>query len=199
MTNGIPQLLPRQKGRRVPDLPTYTFETTGVEVKVRRLGPFTMDEIRKSLLKDRKPPTPPMLQVEIGEARVKELEPNPQDPAFIRATIEYNEWMQTAVAEKMLHLMVNYCLECEIEPEIVEDRRRMLAMIDPESNNSYSDREVYIRYYLLATGKELQEIQMFILGQSMPTPEAVQEHIDTFQGDVQGETPVLTPGAPIGL
>ena len=189
----------RQRGRRVPPLPTYTFASSEVTVGIRRLGPFTMDEIRKKLLKDRKPPKPPVVTVPIGEMAVMMPEEHPDDPTYKREKAEYDVWLQTTVAEHMLNLMINYCIVCDVEPEVVEEKRGMLAMIDPAINDEYSDREIYIRYYLLGTPTELQEVQQFILGQSMPTPEAVQAHIDTFPSDVSGETPVLSPGAPIRL
>lgn len=192
----------REKGRKVAPLPTYTFQSVGEVVSIRRLGPFTMDEIRKTLLKERKPPEPPKFPVEIGEASVKMMEANPNDPAYKMAVVEYNQWFSTATAEKMLALMIDYCIVCEVDEEIVAERRALLGLIDPDlakspENGGYADRDIYIRHYLFQDAREMQEVQQFILGQSMPTPEAVQEHIDTFQGDVSGETPVSTPGTPI--
>lgn len=195
----VPRTNGHQKGRKVPELPTYTFAVTGVEVKIRRLGPFTMDEIRKSLKKQRKPPEVPTVVVEVGDARVRLSEPNPGDPDYRRAVEEYNLWISTTIGEKMMDLMVNYCILCTVEEDIVTEKRALLAMIDPTINEEYSDREVYVQHYLLGTTDELESVQNFILGRSMPTEEAVQEHIDTFPGDVQGETPVRSPGTPIGL
>lgn len=189
----------RQKGRRVPPLPTFTFKSLEVTVSIRRLGTFAMDDIRKSLMRERRRPEPPMVTVEVGEMAVKMKEPNPNDPAYLQELVEYDTWLSTTVAERMLALMCNYCIVCEVEDEIVEDRRVMLGMIDPALNGEYSDREVYVRHYLLSDSRELQEVQQFILGQSMPTQEAVDDHIDTFQRDVQGETTVLAPGTPIRL
>lgn len=185
------------KGRKVPALPTYFFSSAGVEVRVRRLGPFTMDDIRKSLLKQRKRPVPPTFPVEVGEMRVKMNEPNPNHPAYLQEVREYDNWLRTATGEKMLDLMVNYSIVCEVDPAVVEDKRALLAMIDPALNEEYSDKEVYIRHHLLTSQEDIEGIQTFIMGQSMPTQEAVEEHIESFPGDVQGETSILTPGTPI--
>lgn len=189
----------RSRGRKVPPLPTFLFEETGVEVAIRRLGPFTMDEIRKSLKRQRQPPPVPTVSVEVGEMRVKMQEPNPNDPEYRRTLAEYNEWLSTSAGEKMLELMVNYCIVCEIDDDIVEDKREMLKMIDPEIEESISDRDVYIRHYLMSSAEELEKVQNFILGKSMPTKEAVEEHIESFPSEVQGEGPVPTPGSPIRL
>lgn len=188
----------RQKGRAAP-LPEFTFPTTGVTVQIKRLGPFTMDEIRKKLLKERKRPEPPVVENEIGDARVKMKSPNPHDPDYIAAVMEYETWLQTSAAEIMLKMMMTYSIVCDVDMDEVEDKRTMLAMIDPEANNELSDREVYIKHYLMATEKDLGMVQAFILGQSMPTEEAVAAHIDTFQGDVPREEPIRTPGEPIPL
>jgi hypothetical protein len=189
----------QHKGRKVPPLPTFTFKSIGVTVSIRRLGTFAMDDIRKTLTKERKRPEPPTVVVEVGDMAVKMREPNPNDPTYKEQLAEYDNWLATTVAERMLGLMANYCIVCEVEDEIVEDRRIMLSMISPELNQEYSDREVYVRHYLLSDAKELQEVQAFILGQSMPTQEAVDAHIDTFQRDIPGEAPVSTPGTPIRL
>lgn len=187
---------PKRTGRRAP-LPTYFFEGVGIEVQIKRLGPFTLDEIRKTLLKERKAPKPPVVLVEVGEDKVKLKEENPHDPDFIKETIEYNEWLNSQVAERMINLMINYCIVCEVESDVVEERRAMLGIIGADISEQYSDREVYVRHYLLSTADDLDKVQRFILGQSMPTQEAVQEHIDTFPGGVQGEGPLQTPGSPI--
>lgn len=187
----------RNKGRKVPALPTYFFETAGVEVQIRRLGPFTMDDIRKKLLKERKRPQPPTYPVEIGEMRVKVMEENPNDPGYIREVAEWQTWFQTSMAEKMLELMIDYCIVCEVDLDDVAQQREMLNIVDPELNATMSDRHVYIRYHLMCTPGDLEGVQKFILGQSMPTQEAVEEHIDSFPSNVPGEGPVQTPGAPI--
>lgn len=189
----------RQKGRRVPELPTYLFEETGVEVHIRRLGPFTMDEIRKTLKKQRQPPTVPTIVVEVGDMAVKMREPNPNDPTYRQELQDYNVWLATSTGEKMVDLMVNYCIVVEPEPDIVAEKRELLALIDGELNATYSDREVYVRHYLMASTEALEGVQNFILGRSMPTQEAVEEHIESFPSDVQGEATVSTPGAPIRL
>ena len=196
--NGTTTAPRRQRGRNAP-LPTYLFETTGVEVQVRRLGPFTMDEIRKTLQKEQKAPQPPRIQVRVGEADVPMWEENLQDPDYLQAVRDYHTWLSTSMANKVLDLMVNYCIVCEVDDEAVTDKRAMLGIIDPALNDEYSDREVYVRYYLLATPQDLESVQRFILGQSMPTEEAVQEHVDTFPGGVQGQAVVLPSSAEIGV
>lgn len=188
-----------QQGRKVPPLPSFTFKETGVTVQIRRLGPFTMDDIRKKLLKERKPPEVPEVVVEVGDARVKTREKNYLDPDYVTARSEYETWLRTTIAEKMVDLMVQYCIVCDPEPEIVSDMRELAQQIDPEVNESMSDKQIYIRYYLLSSPQAVEEVQNFIMGRSMPTEEVVQEQIDTFQGDVQGEGPVPTPGSPIRL
>lgn len=197
---GIPQPT-KARGRKAPPLPTYEFPDVGVTVQIRRLGPFTMDEIRKKLAKDRQAPKPPVIPVEIGEMRVKMQEPNPNDPAYRQELAEYDYWLQTSVGEKMMELMINYCIVADITDdeakEAILDKRAVLALIDPEAAETYGDKEVYIRHYLITSPAELTRLQQFILGQSMPTPEAVEQHIEAFPGDVQGETPVLTPGVAI--
>jgi hypothetical protein len=200
LTNVI-QAKRRQKGRNAP-LPEYYFKNADVTVKIKRLGPFTMDEIRKSLMKQRQPPTVPILEVEVGEARTKMKEQNPHDPEYIRQSIEYNEWLNTTVAEKMLDLMVNYCIVCDIDDDAKEeiaDRRLALDIIDPDISKQFTDRQVYVQFVLMSSVEDMTNVQQFILGQSMPTPEAVESHIESFPGEVQGETPVRTPGTAIGV
>jgi hypothetical protein len=167
-----------------------------------------MDEIRKKLLKERKRPEPPVIEVEVGEHRVKMKEVNRADPNYIIEVNEYNQWLQQTAGEELINVMVHYSIvlpkneTAEEEAEfkrIVEDGRFLLNLIDPKSDANLDDKTVYIKHYLFADPDDMQLAQAFITGQSMPTEEAVQEHIDSFPGDIPGEEPIRTPGAPIGI
>lgn len=203
-------LKPRQKGRAAP-LPTFTFKSKGITVQIKKVGPFTMDAIRKKLLKERQRPEPPVITVEIGEARTKMQEINRADPNWLAAVSEYNQWLQETAGNELLNIMTHYSIvlpkweldtdseEYQEFQEIVEDKRFLMNLVDPGSTETIEDKYIYIQHYLFEDAEEMQACQVFITGQSMPTEEAVQEHIDSFPDNVQEQEPVRTPGVPIGL
>lgn len=189
----------RQKGRKVPPLPTFTFPTSGITVSVRRLGPFVMDDIQQRLKKERAAPKPPMVSVEVGEERVRLLEANPRDPAYVREYQEWLEWLNNESARRLIDLMLHYCIVCEPDLEAVAEARLARKLIDNDDTvDDASDLEIYARFVLVQSPQDLTTFQSFVLSQSMPTEAVVQEHLETFPPTVPGETAVPAPSAEVG-
>lgn len=189
--------------RKVPPLPEFTFPTSGITVRTHRLGPWTQEDIRKSVRKKFPPPTPPSGKTLVGDDLEIE-ETNFADPDY---RTRYQAW-QTAssmrAATKLMEIIVEDCIvydAADIDPEHIAFERRIAqraASDDPIRQKEIlemTDREIFVRYVCLKSDQDLMALQEHVLGISQPTPEAVQAHIETFPSDVQGEVVVAHPSA----
>lgn len=206
----------KKKGRKVPELPEFTFPTSGYTIRVRRIGPWTLDEIRQGLRKLRSEPPVPINDVEDGEhpdgrPRFRK-EANPADPEYIRIHKEYEEWLSEAAGHRLLDVIISSCIV--IDPEDIDlgeisAQRRALVAAGPQDDKlgedhkkkiaAMPDEEIFIRCICLQSGADVADLQGYVTSRSMPTMEAVTEQVDTFQPDVQGEADLRHPDAEIGV
>lgn len=198
---GSPQ---KKRGRRVPELPTFTFPDSGYSVRVRKLGPWTLDQIRLGLRKLRVEPPIPILDVEDGEypngqPRFRK-EANPADPEYQAALAEYQDWLNQMAGYRLLDIVMASCIVADpedIDPEEVALHRRALLLAGPQPDEdevaaeqhrkkieAMPDAEIFIRCICMQTNDDTTQLQQFVTSQSMPTQEGIQEQVDTFQPDV---------------
>ncbi len=159
----------RRKGRRVPSLPEFTFPDSGCVVKVRRLGPWTLDQIRIGLSKARKEPLVPVRRVpdrynDAGEPVEWRLEANEADPDYQTAKQEYENWLAQSLGYRLLDIIIASCVVVDVEDIDVEEikaQRRALIAAGPQDEGteesaritalhrkkieSMDDIEIYIR------------------------------------------------------
>lgn len=169
-------------GRTPPPLPSFTFPTSGITVQIRRLGPFTSDELTKAVIRQHPRPQPPMNRVEIG-GEVRD-EPNDADPDYVTSLAAWERAVRSHASEKLFDLVVNYSVVCEIDADAVEQARLMLQMIDSSAVTDASDRAVYVKHVCILSQEDVTKLLAFVTSQSQPTEEAVQAHVETFPGDV---------------
>ncbi len=207
------------RGRRVPDLPSFTFPDSGYTVKVRKVGPWTVDQIRQGLRQLRKEPPVPIMDVEDGEypngqPRYRK-EANPADPEYKAAVDEYNQWLAEKAGYRLLDIIVSSCIIVDpedVDPDEVVTYRLGLVRAGPQAEDgeeaaalhlkkiqAMSDEEVFVRCICMSTSRDTSELQKFVTSRSMPTPEAIDEQIATFQPDVQGEATLRGDNNPVGL
>lgn len=203
----IIKMVGRKKGRKVPELPTFTFPDSGYSVRVRKIGPWTLDQIRLGLQKVRQPPPIPMIQVpdkydDAGEEIGWRNEPHESDPAYKQALQEYETWLNLTSGYRLLDIVMSSCIVVDkedIDPEEVAAFRRGLLLAGPQPSENevaasehrrvveaMSDEEIFVRCACMSTGNDTEALQSFVISRSMPTQEAIQEQVDTFQPEVQG-------------
>lgn len=161
-------------GRIPPPLEELTL-SSGVTVQIRKVSPFSLDAVRKLYPR----PQPPLVENDYGDG-VKRREPNPADPGYLQALEDHKALLATKITEAMLHLGI----KADIDPGAVTAFREEIGALGVALDES--DRMVYIRHILIQTEDDLQRLAEAITRKTMPTEEAVQEHLETFSGDVPG-------------
>lgn len=165
------------KGREVPALPTlpsFTFES-GVTVRLRKVSPFLMNEIRRGM----PPPPPPKNEVDYGDGPV--WEENPTDPEYQQQLKEH----EAEVSMEILRTAIEFSVEFEISDEQIEEevarlRERMHKRKRPIELSESDPRVAYILYVCGPGDEELGKLAKAIFRISQPTEEAIAEQVATF-------------------
>lgn len=175
-----------QRGRIVPPLPEHTFKDSGVTIRIRKVGPTTQQRLAQAIMQEIPEPPVPIVETELGK------EANAADPQYM---IDKDAWETKTRQELTNRLMLIAALGAEVE---IDDRARaeiarkkrsyQIAHIPYDDNPDMSDEEnervFYILHVCAASPEDLGEFGAAVLRRSVPTEEAVQSQIATFQRDV---------------
>lgn len=206
----------RKKGRKVQDLPEFTFPDSGVTVRVRRIGPWTLDQIAQSMRLLKKSPPVPMNQVpdqydDLGNVKTYRFEPNDADPKYKQDLHEYEQWVQMAAGYRLLDAIISSCVVVDrddLDKEEIEAHRRALLLTGPSDEDDVElaerhrkkieampDEEVFVRCVCMQTNEDMTALQQFVTSHSMPTPAQIEQQVDSFRPEVQGYPTVQNPDA----
>lgn len=180
-TNGT-----HKPGRVVPALPEHTFKDSSITIKIRKVGPTTQQRLAQQIMREIPEPLPPTITTELGP------EANAADPAYIEARAE---WDQTTRNELTQRLMLIAALEAEVtiddaaRADIARKKRHLSLIGIPYEDNPALDADenekvFYILHVAAGTPEDLADFANAVLKRSVPTEEAVQRQIATFQRDV---------------
>lgn len=176
---------PKQKGRKVTSLPEFTFPGSGITVKIRQLGPFTLDQINRQVREELNPPDVPKVMVNYGtpEKADMHMEENPADPAYKEALAEYERKVEESGARKTIDTIIKHAVVVDVDQDEVEAMREFLLDLEmsKEELDSTSDHMIYVKHVCIKTTRDLQDLQKFVIGESVPTEERVQAHEDSFR------------------
>lgn len=175
-----------QRGRIAPTLPQHTFKDTGITIGIRKVGPSTQQSLAMAIMKEMPEPPIPVVETELGN------EPNAADPAYIAAR---EKWNQETRAELTRRLMLIAALEAEVTiddraRQDIARRKRSLQLAktpyedDPELTPEENERVFYVLSVAAGTPEDLGEFGDVVMHRSVPTEEAVQKQIATFQRDI---------------
>ena len=152
--------------------------STGIEVGIRKVSPYTLDAVRRSI----PAPTPPMIRNEYGPGDVRE-EPNEADPGYLRAVKNHQQAIGTRAQDLMLSLGVALELDDAGRQQLSALREGLTALgVEIEKD----DRIAYIKHIAIGSDADLKALADAITSKSQPTEEAVQDHLNNFPGDVPG-------------
>jgi hypothetical protein len=160
--------------RKEPLVP-LTFDT-GITVQIRRTSPMLIQEVQKSF----PAPLPPRNKVDYGNGFTA-MEVNKEDP-------DYQEEMKKYKADldaRVLKAMIIRCVEAEIDQTALVELREQMREVGAELDKN--DKYVYVSMIAMETADDFTNLANTILKRSQPTEEAVQDAVDSFRGDVQGD------------
>lgn len=197
----IKTLRPKTKGRKVSDLPMFTF-SSGISVGIRTLGPFTIDAIQRSIRQEKKKPAPPRTQVNYGTEESPDFrwEENPADPNYKEELSKYEQEIEDAGGRRLIDTIINRAITVDVDYEEVSNMREFLVELGTPKDevDVMTDHEIYIKHVCIKSPTDLTRLQQFVIGESMPTEERVQAHEDSFRGNVSRKTDQEVPGIVIG-
>ena len=175
-----------QRGRIVAPLPEHTFKDTGITIKIRKVGPTTQQRLAQAIMKEMPEPPIPVVETELGP------EPNAADPAYIAAK---EKWNQETRSELTRRLMLIAALEAEVTIDDsaradIARKKRHLALVgiphedNPDLTPEENEKVFYVLHVAAGTPEDLGEFGEVVMRRSVPTEEAVQAQIATFQRDL---------------
>lgn len=173
-------------GRTPPPLQELTL-SSGITVKIRKVSPYTLDLIRQQ----NPPPKPPMVDNDYGDGKIRR-EPNPDDPDHLLALGDHQRLLTDKLTRTMMRLGVSVDVDAAALDAFKADMDELGIALAGD------DRELYIKHLVLATEEDITALVNAVTRKTMPTEEAVQEHLATFSGDVQGPGSDGNPAAPVG-
>lgn len=175
-------------GREVKPLPEFTFPSTGMTVKIRRIPAMITSRIRSELLKkhqrDGRMPEPPMQDVDYGNKKVAMK--NELHPHYVRAYSAWQGEFVTEVGETIMKYVFRNGVECEVDAEAVAAVKSEMAMLGTPIDDE-DDKYVYLAYVCIGDDDEIEMLREAVFRGSVYTQEAVEEAIETFPSDVQGK------------
>jgi len=155
---------------------TFTFESSGITVRLRAVAPLLAQRVVASF----PPPEPPMVRVTVGDTEM--LEPNPADPAHAQALARHNQRVNERILDTCILFGVVDDLDLDARAAVAAMRRSLRAVgLDAVDED---DRLIYIKYVAILDPQEGGAFVAAVL--QAPSEAAVQRHAAAFRGPVPG-------------
>jgi hypothetical protein len=168
-------------GRIPPELPTFTFSGSGITVHLRKVAPLLLAQVKKSI----PAPVPPMNTVNFGDGPVQQA--NPADPDYQQALVDHEQRVNEKIMEVLFSLGVDISDEGgRVAPALESVERLRMQMREFGVELHPDDKLVYILNICLVDTDDIARLRDAIMRKSQPTEDAINETLQTFQGDVSG-------------
>lgn len=140
-----------------------TLKDSNITVKVRKVSPLLFLEIRKQF----PPPKPPLNKV--TDLNGKDAwEENKAHPDYLQALSDYEDSLNTKVQD----LMFRRGVEVEVNSEAVNELKAFWKeTFDKELEGN--DRDIYIRYVVIQSTDDFNQLYEAIMEKSQPTAEDI--------------------------
>lgn len=162
-------------------LRAFTFPDSGVTVFIRRVSPMISYEMKRSIPK----PKPPVVRVNYGTAEDPDFrnEVNEADPDYQVALEDWNARVEAATRKIMIKLGIVYTLTDEDK-----DRLALIRETMSEEGIEIQDSELvaFVTYVAITSQRDMEAMINALVGNSMPTEEAIEEATSSFSGDTEG-------------
>jgi hypothetical protein len=165
--------------REAPELEEYTFPSTGVTVRIRKVSPLLSQEVLKAWQKKNPEPEPPLEEIKYGVTT--RLEPNYSNPHYLQARRRWVERMNVEIGEQTLRLMIKRGVVVDLPMDEIAAFKAQFKEetdIDIEGDDLY----IYIAYMCVGTDADIEDLRDKIMTRSAPTEKKVEEKITDFPG-----------------
>jgi len=147
-----------------PTLYDFTFQDTGISVKIAKQSPHIGAELRKAF----PPPKPPKQLVEFADG-TKRDEANESDPDYQREMEDYNLMLEA----KMRSVLIKRGVICDVDTEAVKELRAQMDAIGVTLDAD--DKVVYITHICVGSEDGYNELVAALTQRAQPTDAAVNE------------------------
>ncbi len=168
--------------KNMSELQTYTL-SSGKEIELRRVSIFTLQLATKNI----KAPKPP---IDEGTG-----EPNPAHPSFLDALVAHNQAETDARVDAIYACGIVPPTDDAWKGEVAEFRAFAESMGWDVPKNDWL---VYIKYVLLTTLDDFQNVQSLIMSGSLPTEETIGIVAETFKSEMDGRADSVGVDATVG-
>jgi len=166
-------------GRKVPAFPELTLPDSGVTLQIiGAMGPLIQQALGNQLRRERPEPRPPENLVDYGDGK-KAKEPNYSDPDYEKALTSYNVWLQNEAGNRALNYIIANCIDADVDEAAVARTRKGMAAMGIDLAE-VDDREVYLRYVVFTSPKDLDALVEVVERKSKPTEAVIQEEVASF-------------------
>lgn len=182
-----------QKGRIVAP-PAVTF-SSGYTVTVHRLPPMTQQRVAEAVqrldeIRGVKRPVVPMVEGAVAG----QLEANEADPDYIAQVAAFDAARKLEFNDRLMLLVCLDAVEVEwtdaLRAKVARTRRRLErvgAWVDDDTLEADErDTLIFVQHIAMEKGEDLQALYRAVMALSEPTPEVVEQHVETFPGDAPG-------------
>lgn len=184
-----------QKNGRTPPaekLESFTFKDTGRTVQIRKVSTLLRTESRRQIMQSPgyEEPQPPMTQVDYGDGKV--TIPHPGHPVYQQLHREWEERVREAATDRLRTIAIRRGVVVdEVDHAAVAAVRSDMAELGIDLSG-YDDTYVYVAFVCIGSEEDWVDLLKAIFDRSLPSEGAIQQHIATFQPDVQ-EAPAVQP------
>jgi hypothetical protein len=157
-------------------LTDFTFKDTGITVKIKKISPMVVDDVRSSIPE----PLPPEQEVDYGEPRGKVMERNYSDPNYTLELREHERKASALVQKVIINRAV--VLEGDEWKAEVQDYRNFILENTGQPLAEKDDLLVYILRICVGSNDDMNDLVDAIIKRSQPTQEAVEQAKRSFRG-----------------
>jgi len=157
-------------------LTDFTFKDTGITVKINKVSPMVVDDVRASVPE----PLPPEQEVDYGEPRGKVMEANYSDPRYLSEMDKHERKLNALVQKVIINRAV--VLEGDDWKKQVDDYRKFILESTGYPLNEPDDILVYILRICVGSKEDMNDLVDAIIKRSQPTQEAIEQAKRSFRG-----------------
>lgn len=157
-------------------LTDFTFKDTGITVKIKKVSPMVVDDVRASIPE----PLPPEQEVDYGEPKGKVMERNYSDPNYTLELEAHNKKVAALVQKVIVNRAV--ILEGDEWKKEVQDYRDFILKSTGYPLAETDDVLVYILRVCVGSKEDMSDLIDAIIKRSQPTQEAVEQAKRSFRG-----------------
>ena len=154
----------------------FTFESTGREIKVRKVSWLFTSALYEDYSKKNPQPKPPKQKVNYGDGDV--VEENRAHPEFVRQLQEWETARREWVEREARYLYVELGVECEVDSEAVARVRE--AMLRRGVELETDDKFVYVYYVCIGSTQDYNDFVEAITRRSRPTEGEIAKSAESF-------------------